>query len=207
MYHLYWISSAMKMSVFPICCQHGVLSNVQSLPICCILKKNSIILIFILQLWLWLGIFCCVFWSFYLFPSELSGHLFAHFSIRLFAFWFLVQKGYWYIKDTIINLVINEYNYFLQLIIYFWLYLPCFLYDMVNLKFLSSKIYHSFFLFLTKKNWSVVNLQYSVSFECIAKWFRYTHTHTHTHIHTHIYILFRILFHYRWLQDIQHVTQ
>ena len=44
----------------------------------------------------------------------------------------------------------------------------------------------SFFL-----NWSIVDLQYCISFRCTTKWFSfiyiYTHTHIHTHAHTQIY--------------------
>ena len=36
------------------------------------------------------------------------------------------------------------------------------------------------FPFCIFKTWSIVNLQCCVSFKCMAKWFRYTHT-THTH--------------------------
>ena len=39
----------------------------------------------------------------------------------------------------------------------------------------------SFFFYFIFSNWSIVNLQYSVSFRYTAKWFSYTHTHTRTH--------------------------
>ena len=52
-------------------------------------------------------------------------------------------------------------------------------------------------------NCGIVDLQYYISFRCIAQWFSYTHTHTHTH--THIYIIFfQILFPCKLLQNIEY---
>ena len=44
-------------------------------------------------------------------------------------------------------------------------------------------------------NWTIVDLQYCVTFRCTAKWFSYI---------CKIRILFWILFHYRLLQDIEY---
>ena len=45
-------------------------------------------------------------------------------------------------------------------------------------------------------NWSIVNLQFCLSFKCTTKWFNY--------IYMYVYIFFQILFHYKLLQDIQY---
>ena len=59
------------------------------------------------------------------------------------------------------------------------------------------------FFWLVLFYWSIVDLQYCVSFKCTVNWFGYSCTHTHTHIYIYIYIIFSILFHYSLLQDIE----
>ena len=46
--------------------------------------------------------------------------------------------------------------------------------------------------------WSIIDLQYRVSFRCTAKWFTYTYTY--------IYIYIQIIFHYRLLRDIEYCS-
>ena len=59
--------------------------------------------------------------------------------------------------------------------------------------FPDIRLCHLFiFLIFNFFNWSIVDLQYCVSFRCTAKWFSY------------IYIYFQIIFHYRLFQNIKY---
>ena len=60
------------------------------------------------------------------------------------------------------------------------------------LTFLSNLLF-----FLLKYSWFTM-----LCFRCIAKWFSFIHTHTHTHT----YIVFKILFPYRLLQNIEYAS-
>ena len=53
-----------------------------------------------------------------------------------------------------------------------------------------------FFFLIFILYWSTVDLQYCVSFRCTAKWFR--------HIWKKFMYIFCIIFHYRFLQDIEY---
>ena len=78
---------------------------------------------------------------------------------------------------------------------YYCIKIGCSYFFLLNLKFL---VISSLLTFICFFYWSIVDLQYCVSFRLTAEWFGYIY------IYIYIYIfLFLILFHYRLLQDIE----